>query len=500
MTTVNTFKTVGIKAVPVMVEASVEAGTGFALDGLQDAACMQSTLRTLTALQANGYHVPGKKVVIKLFPSDFYKTGAGYDLAIAIGLIGASGQEQFAHLESTLVVGELSLAGEVRAVAGCVPAVLMAKEMGLTSIILPSANAEEVRPFCDGLAVYPVSCLKDAIRVLNGDTDALPEIHEIPFQGSVQSPDAAWNSISGNEGAKRALEIAAAGGHNLLLIGVPGSGKAALAKALMELLPPMSPSEYMETAQVYSISGRGKDIASMRRPFRSPHISSSMAAMLGGGPGDNVLPGEVSLANNGVLLLDEFAEMPKAKLDALRGPMEDGKVTISRLKSKVDFPAHFQLVATSNPCPCGYYGDGDRCTCTTSQRAAYLARLSGPVMERIAVQAWVHPASSADVQGETLDIVRERVAKARERQLLRQGCLNENLSSRELLKELRETDAEFIEKLVSKLGLSAGSFSKILKLARTIADLEDDDNVSTRHLAEAASFRFLDRMSVLENK
>ena len=319
--------------------------------------------------------------------------------------------------------------------------------------------------------------------------------------------ESVWDRIIGQESAKRALEIAAAGGHHVLIMGVPGSGKASLAKAFTEILPPMTREEALENAAIYSASGREDYNAYYgvyRRPFRSPHISCSLAVLLGGGSSAQIFPGEVSLANNGVLYLDEFCDIPKTKLQALRGPMEDKKVSISRLKGKVEFPANFQLIASGNPCPCGYYGEGDRCTCTPGQRAAYLSRISGPVFDSIAVQIWIHPVpDTAIVENagsyDSAATVAKRVVAAREIQKKRfQGEpyeTNDQMPSRDIERyaALDGPCKDLMEKLVSNLGLSARSYSRILKIARTIADLDGTDEIQVQHLAEAASYRFLDR-------
>ena len=374
---------------------------------------------------------------------------------------------------------------------GVVQAVQAAKDQGY-GVIVPRANAAEVEGlFDDYKPVYYVNHLDEAIAVVNtltcarvpGEVDEQPE-HE-----------GWWDRITGQNGAKRALEIAAAGGHPVFMMGAPGSSKTALAKAMLDILPPMTEEETLEVAKIYSVAGKYEQ---RQRPFRAPHASASMAALLGGGWGEGIKPGEVSLAHNGVLYLDEFAEYPKVKYEALRGPLEDGKVVISRLKSKVEYPARFQLVVGTNPCPCGYYGEGDRCTCTTGQRVAYLSRMSGPVFDRLTVQVWVHPDVSGTA-GEPAAVVAERVRKARELQMKRQGKLNDELSSQELAQYVPTNNEvlQFAETIVERLGLSARAWSRMLKIAMTIADLEGAESVRTEHIAEAASYRFLDRTQVL---
>ena len=505
ITRIHSAKLAGIKAVDITIETEITQGIGIHLVGLADSAVKESLLRTVTALQATGYRIPGKKIVINLAPADLHKQGSGYDLPIAVGIISASGQRDLPDTDRWLVIGELGLDGSVRSVPGCLQAVLLAKESGLKGCIIPWDNAEEVRPFADDLPVYAVNTLDEAVRVLDGSFD-IPTVQEtpVPEENEDREPShPAWNNLVGNDAAKRALVIAAAGGHDMLIIGAVGSGKSTAAKAFAEILPPMTVEERHETALVYAAAGRRYDMAPGKRPFRAPHYTASMAALLGGGTGENIFPGEVSLAHNGVLLLDEYAEMPKAAKDALRGPIEDKKVIISRLKSRIEYPAAFQLVLASNPCPCGHYGDGDRCTCTPAQRAAYLSRLSGPVIDHVTLQVWMNPVKTTvgeyKPSGPTLDEARQAVIDARKRQEERyQGTdirTNDALTAKDIEKYIRPSDEvkDIIERLFNQLGLSARSYTRILKIARTIADLDGADEITTAHVCEAASFRFLDR-------
>ncbi|MCR5244083.1 MAG: YifB family Mg chelatase-like AAA ATPase, partial [Bacteroidales bacterium] len=335
----------------------------------------------------------------------------------------------------------------------------------------------------------------------------VPEYRGLPADGkAVMKKDYMdFSEIIGQEGAKRGLEIAAAGGHNVIMIGSPGSGKSSLAKAMSGILPPMDMQEAIVTSKIYSVAGRGGTRYGLirERPFRAPHYSASMAAIIGGGNGDNIMPGEVSLAQSGILFLDEFAQMPKSITEALRGPLEDRKVVISRLRSKVEYPASFMMVAATNPCPCGYYGEGDRCTCTPSQRMNYLARLSGPIMDRIDVQLWLHPVQAGALvrkrPAESSAAVAERVRMARDIQRERlsgEGIFtNAEMNHRQMGKfcPLDKGCKDLMEKIISRMGLSARAFTRVIRLARTIADLAGIENISREHLMEAAGYRFLDR-------
>ena len=359
-----------------------------------------------------------------------------------------------------------------------------------------------MRAFADDLPVYAVSTLDEAVRVLDGSF-GIPTVQETPVPENNRDKEpshSAWNCLVGNDAAKRALVIAAAGGHGMLIVGPVGSGKSTAARALAEILPPMTVEERRETALVYAAAGRRYDMAPGKRPFRAPHYTTSMAALLGGGAGENVLPGEVSLAHNGVLFLDEYTQMPKSVKESLRGPVEDKKVIISRLKSRIEYPAAFQLVLASNPCPCGHYGDGDRCTCTSEQRAVYLSRLSGPVTDHVTMQVWLNPVkTTVGESGPTLSEARQAVINARKRQEERyQGTgvrTNDALTSGDVVRYIKLSDEvkDIIDKLFNRLGLSARSYTRMLKIARTIADLEGADEITTAHVCEAASFRFLDR-------
>ena len=373
-------KCIGIDAVPVVVEVKIDRGIGIHLVGLADAAVKESLLRTVTALQSMDFHIPGKKIIINLAPADLHKNGSGYDLPIALGIIAASAQRDLPRLGRYLIMGELGLDGSVRPVPGALPYAEMAVGMGLSGCILPAQSAMEAVELRQA-EIYGVDNLSQVLSILEGEDreDLLIWNREIYTDREISSETPAgymdFSEIIGQEAAKRAAEVAVSGGHNLILIGPPGGGKSSIAKAITGILPPMSLQESLVTSKIYSVSGLVSHSAGLirRRPFRSPHYSASLAAFIGGGNGGNIVPGEISLAHNGVLFADEFAQMPKSVVEALRGPMEDRKVVVSRLRGKVEYPASFMLVAATNPCPCGYYGDGDRCTCTVGQRVGYLS-------------------------------------------------------------------------------------------------------------------------------
>lgn len=504
LTNVYGARCLGIEAIPVTVEVDMTAGIGIHLTGLADTAVKESLLRTISALQFMGYRIPGRKIVINLAPADIKKKGSGYDLPIAAGIIAVSGQEYLPMLSSYIMMGELGLDGSVRSVPGALPIVELAMRTGAKGCILPEESAMEASEF-SGINVYGIKTLAEAIRIISG-----AECGDLLVKGKRPSgterhtdiPDFA--DIYGQEGAKRGLEIAAAGGHNVIMIGPPGSGKSTLAKAIPGIMPEMDTEEALQTSKIYSVAGKGGLYGGLmrQRPFRSPHYSSSLAALLGGGT-DYILPGEVSLAHNGVLFLDEFLEIPKKISEALRSPLEDRKVTISRLRTKIEFPASFMLVAATNPCPCGYYGEGERCTCSPARRAAYLGKISGPIADRMDIHLWIHQTDSRRLlkreKGEPSVRIAERVEKAKEIQKRRfagEGIFCNAEMSMKLTERhcrLSPEESDFLSMTAGKMKLSGRACTRILKLARTIADLEGADRICIRHISEAAGYRFLDR-------
>ena len=520
LTHIHGAKCIGIDAVEVTVEVDIDRGIGIHLVGLADVAVKESLLRTTTALEALGFHIPGKKIVINLAPADLRKNGSGYDLPIAVGIIAASEQRELPRAGRFILMGELGLDGSVRPIPGALPFAEMARNAGYEGIILPAASALEASGFKE-MQIYGVEGLGDVVRILEGQEDCedllvwntqrYRKAHRARMAAAPEEHGMDFADIIGQEGAKRGIEIAASGGHNVIMVGAPGSGKSSLARAMAGILPPMTKEEALVTSKIYSVAGKGspQDGLVRERPFRAPHYSASLPAIIGGGGGEGILPGEVSLAHAGVLFLDEIGQMPKSVIEALRGPIEDRSVCISRLKAKVEFPSSFMLVAASNPCPCGYYGEGDRCTCTPTQRQNYLGKLSGPILDRIDLQLWLHSVPADRIvraqKAEPSEAVAARVLKARIAQKHRFATEAINTNAEMSVKQIErycplcEACRTTLENLMAKMGFSMRAYFRIIRVARTIADLEGAEDIRPAHLLEAASYRFLDRRNLYES-
>ena len=506
---------IGIDAVTVTVEVDISNGIGIHLVGLPDSAVRESLLRVITALTSYGYRIPGKRLVVNLAPADIRKEGSSFDLAIAVGILAVSEQIEAPGCGDYLIMGELALDGQIRPFNGALPAAIHAKDSGFKGCIFPEISAREAADI-EGISIYGVSRLSEVIDILAGNMD-MSNLLVRPGPGAEAKPVYAndFRDVKGQLVAKRGLEIAAAGGHNIILVGSPGSGKSMMAACLPSILPPMTRAESLETSKIYSISGnsRGRTGLMRERPFRSPHHSASIPSLIGGGA--MASPGEISLSHNGVLYLDEIAQFPRSALDALRQPLEDRKVTISRARYKVSFPASFMLAASMNPCPCGHYGDENgKCTCTKQQIITYMNRLSGPVLDRLDLHIWVRSLTAAELLGgegakgrreeESSETIAARVSAARAIQEARfegEGIFcNAMMKERHLQRwcPLSEECRDTMEKIIDTMGLSARAYSRILKVARTIADLEGRPDILPSHLMEAASFRALDRRNIAD--
>jgi len=496
----------GLEATTITIETNLTRGTIFKLSGLADTAVKESYDRISAALPNIGFRTPTADLTINLSPADLKKEGSGFDLPIAVGILAADGKTDPAMLDRYMMVGELGLDGRIKPVRAVLPIAIRARKEKFKGLIVPKDNIREAA-VVNNLDVYGMENLADVVAFLNGNTTYEPMVVDTrkEFYERQYSYDLDFSDVRGQESVKRALEIAASGGHNVIMVGAAGCGKSMMAKRLPSILPPLSLAESLETTQIHSVAGKLSRDTSLisQRPFRSPHHTISQVGLAGGTT--KAMPGEVSLAHNGVLFLDELPEFSRATLEILRQPLEDRKITITRAQFTVEYPCSFMLVASMNPCPCGYYGDPNHhCVCTPGQISRYLSKISGPLLDRIDIQCELQPVPFAELSkmapGEPSAAIRERVIAARKIQEERfksyKGIHCNAMMTERMLHEFAEPDAASLDMLrmaMERLKLSARAYSRILKVARTIADLAGSEKVQSMHIAEAIGYRNLDR-------